>query len=361
VLYHLLYPLSEHFGGFNVFRYITFRAACAAVTALLLSFLLGPWFIRQLQKFKVGQSVRRDGPESHYAKEGTPTMGGLLLLVAIVIPTVLWADLTNLQILMMVSVTMLLGILGFIDDYLLVVRNKPKGLMGRFKLIVQLLVGLGVGLAIRHWELYGELTGQSAVPFLKDTFISFGIVYVPFVALVITSSSNAVNLSDGMDGLAIGMVVPPAAAFGFLAYISGHYGFSEYLNIPFLSGAGELTIYCSAFIGAALGFLWFNAPPAQVFMGDTGSLALGGALGAMAVLIQREFLLVIVGGLFVVEVFSVMIQVMSFKLRGKRVFRMAPLHHHFELGNLSESKVVIRFWIISILLALLTLATIKLQ
>ena len=361
MLYHLLDPLSEFFGGFNVFRYITFRAACAAVTALVLCFVLGPWFIRKLARLNVGQQVRKDGPASHYAKEGTPTMGGLLILTAITVPTLLWADLTNIQIQLIMGVTLILGILGFVDDYLLVVRHKPKGLMGRFKLVVQILVGLLMGLIIHRIALYDDVTNLTTIPFLKDTFINLGILYIPLVALVITGSSNAVNLSDGLDGLAIGMVIPPAAAFGFLAYISGHFGFSEYLNMPHLVGAGELTIFCCALIGAALGFLWYNAPPAQVFMGDTGSLALGGALGAMSVLVKRELLLIIVGALFVAEVCSVIIQVLGYKLKGKRIFRMAPLHHHFELGNLSESKVVIRFWIVSILLALLTLASVKLQ
>jgi phospho-N-acetylmuramoyl-pentapeptide-transferase len=343
VLYHLLYPLSDYFGGFNVFRYITFRSAYAAVTALVLSFVFGPWLIRRLRAWRVGQQVRREGPRTHLTKEGTPTMGGLLILAAIAIPTLLWADLANLQIQLVLLVTLLMGGLGFLDDYLHVVRRQPKGLLGRYKLLVQ----FGVGLLV--------------VPFLKDTLISLGLLYAPFVALVITGASNAVNFSDGLDGLAIGMVVPAASAFGALAYVSGHAVFSNYLNIPFLHGAGELTVFCSAFVGAGLGFLWFNAHPAEVFMGDTGSLALGGALGAVAVLIKRELLLVIVGGLFVAEVMSVIIQVLVFKATGRRVFRMAPLHHHFELGNWPESKVVIRFWIVSILLALVTLSTLKLQ
>ncbi len=361
MLYHLLYPLSEYFSGFNVFRYLTFRSAYAAVTALVLCFVLGPWLIRRLRAWRVGQQVRSDGPQRHLAKAGTPTMGGLLILTAIVVPTLLWADLTNLQIQLVLVVTVLLGVLGFLDDYLHVVRKQPKGLLGRYKLLVQFAAGLLVGLTIR-WALpYGDLTTRTAVPFLKETFLSLGALYAPFVALVVMGASNAVNLSDGLDGLAIGMVVPAASAFGALAYVSGHAGFSQYLNIPFLQGAGELTVFCSAFVGAGLGFLWFNAHPAEVFMGDTGSLALGGALGAVAVLIKRELLLVIVGGLFVAEALSVIIQVAVFKATGRRVFRMAPLHHHFELGNWPESKVVIRFWIVSILLALVTLSTLKLQ
>ncbi len=361
MFYHLLEPLTDIFSGFNVIRYITFRSAYAAVTALVLSFLLGPWLIRRLRGWKIGQQVRADGPQTHYAKQGTPTMGGLLIVGAIAIPTLLWADLTNLQVQLALGVTLLLGALGFLDDYLHSVRKHPGGLMGRYKLIVQGLAGLAVGLIVMQSEPYGALSGRTVIPFLKDTFLSLGWLYVPFVALVITASSNAVNLSDGLDGLAIGMVAPPAAAFAALAYVSGHMGFSEYLNIPFLEGAGELSIFCAAFVGAALGFLWFNAHPAEVFMGDTGSLALGGALGTVAVLIKRELLLTMVGALFVAEVLSVVIQVLSYKLCGRRVFRMAPLHHHFELGDWPETKVVIRFWIISILLALLTLSTIKLQ
>ncbi len=361
MLYHLLDPLTDLFGGFNVFRYITFRSAYAAVTALLLCFVLGPWLIRRLRRLKVGQQVRKDGPESHYSKQGTPTMGGLLILAAIAVPTLLWADLTNLQIQLALGVTLVMGALGFLDDYLNVVAKRPGGLMGRYKLVVQVAAGITVGWVILQADLYGGLSSKTAVPFMKDTFLSLGWLYIPFVVVVITGSSNAVNLSDGLDGLAIGMVAPPAAAFAALAYVSGHTGFSDYLNIPFLEGAGELTIFCAAFVGAALGFLWFNAHPAEVFMGDTGSLAMGGALGTVAVLIKKELLLSLVGALFVAEVLSVVIQVLSYKLYGKRVFRMAPLHHHFELGDWPETKVVIRFWIISILLALLTLSTLKLQ
>lgn len=361
MLYYLLVPLSEHFHALNVFRYITFRTAYAAVTALLLSFLVGPWLIRRLRRMKLGQQVRRDGPQTHLVKEGTPTMGGLLIVGAIAIPTLLWADVRNVQIQLVLATTLVLGALGFLDDYLHVVRGRRKGLLGRYKLLVQISVGLAVGAVFAMSGLYGDLTLRTAVPFLKDTFINLGLLYIPFVALVVTGASNAVNLSDGLDGLAVGMVLPAALAFGALAYVSGHARFSEYLNIPFLPGAGELTIFCAAYLGAGLGFLWFNAHPAEVFMGDTGSLSLGGALGMVAVLIKRELLLVIVGGLFVAEVLSVVAQVVSYRLWGRRVLRMAPLHHHFELGRMPETKVVIRFWIISILLALLTLSTVKLQ
>ncbi|MCK4414308.1 MAG: phospho-N-acetylmuramoyl-pentapeptide-transferase [Candidatus Eisenbacteria sp.] len=361
MLYYLLTPLSDYSVVFNVFRYISFRSVYAAVTALLLCFLLGPWMIRRLRAWRIGQLVRSDGPRSHQVKEGTPTMGGLLILAAIAIPTLLWADVANRQIQLILGTTIVLGGLGFLDDYLHIVRGRRNGLPGRYKLIVQFTLGLVVGAIVIGSSLYGDLTMRTAVPFLKDTFLNLGLLYVPFVALVVTGASNAVNLSDGLDGLAIGMVLPAAAAFGALAYVSGHAGFSEYLNIPLLAGCGELTVYCSAFLGAGLGFLWFNAHPAEVFMGDTGSLALGGALGMVAVLIKRELLLLIVGGLFVAEVLSVILQVLSYRLRGRRIFRMAPLHHHFELGNWPESKIVIRFWIVSILLALVTLSTIKLQ
>jgi phospho-N-acetylmuramoyl-pentapeptide-transferase len=361
VLYALLYPLSEQIGALNVFRYITFRSVYAAVTALLLAFLLGPWLIRRLRRWGIGQSVRSDGPQSHLAKAGTPTMGGLLILGAIVIPTLLWADLSSPQIQIVLLTTIFLGALGFLDDYRHAVQHHPKGLRGRYKLAGQLALGLLVGFVILRSSLYGELSDRTAIPFLKTTFIDLGLLYIPFVALVVTATSNAVNLSDGLDGLAIGMVTPPAVAFGVLAYVAGHAKFSEYLNIPFLPGAGELTVFCAAFVGAALGFLWFNAHPAEIFMGDTGSLALGGALGMVAVLIKRELLILLVGGLFVAEMLSVVAQVVSFRLWGRRVLRMAPLHHHYELGSMAETKVVVRFWIVSILLALLTLSTIKLQ
>jgi phospho-N-acetylmuramoyl-pentapeptide-transferase len=361
VLYHLLYPLREEFVLFNVFRYITFRSAYAAVTALLLSFLLGPVLIRWLRTKGWGQRVREDGPSRHLAKEGTPTMGGLLILSAIVGPTLLWANLTNVYIQIILLVTVILGLLGFLDDYLRVVRRLPKGLLGRYKLAGQIFVGLVVGGILVTQQPHGALTTRTTVPFLKDVFLNFGPLYIPFVVLVITATSNAVNLSDGLDGLATGMIIPPAAAFGALAYVSGHAKFAEYLNIPYFPGVGELTVYASAFVGACLGFLWYNAHPAQIFMGDTGSLALGGSLGTLAILVKRELLLVIVGGLFVLEALSVMLQVLSFKTRGRRIFRMAPLHHHFELLGWPESQVVVRFWIVSILLALITLSTVKLQ
>ncbi len=361
MLYELLYPLREYFSAFNVFRYITFRAAYATVTALLMSFLLGPWMIARLRRYRLAQVIRSDGPKSHLEKQGTPTMGGLLILVSIILPTLLWANLASSRVWMMLFVTFGLGLLGFLDDYLRVVRRVPKGLLGRYKLAGQVVIGLAVGILLYSTGAFGELTTRTTIPFLKDRFLDLGWFYIPFVMLVITGSSNAVNLADGLDGLATGMVIPAAIAFGGLAYLSGNAVFAEYLNIPFLEGCGELMVYSGALFGACLGFLWFNAHPAEVFMGDTGSLALGGSLGAMAILVKRELLLVIVGGLFVLEVLSVVIQVLSYRWTGKRVFLMAPLHHHFELAGWSEGKVVVRFWIVAILLALVTLSTVKLQ
>jgi phospho-N-acetylmuramoyl-pentapeptide-transferase len=356
-----LYPLRDAVSVFNIFRYITFRGAYAAVTALLLAFLLGPIIIRWLRSRGWGQMIRTDGPSSHLSKQGTPTMGGLLILTAILIPTLLWANLTNIYIQIILLVTVALGALGFLDDYLRVVKKLPKGLLGRYKLAGQIVVGLIVGGLLLWNRPQGDLTTRTTIPFFKDILLNFGILYLGVSVLIITASSNAVNLSDGLDGLAVGMIIPPAAAFGGLAYVSGHAQFAEYLNIPYLPGVGELTIYCAAFIGACLGFLWFNAHPAEVFMGDTGSLSLGGCLGTLAILIKRELLLVVVGGLFVAEALSVMMQVFSWKTRRRRIFLMAPLHHHFEMMGWPETRVVVRFWIISILLALITLSTLKLQ
>jgi phospho-N-acetylmuramoyl-pentapeptide-transferase len=362
MLYHLLYPLREYWSVLNVFKYITFRASYAAITALLICFVFGPWLIRKLGEWKLGQTVREDGPATPLVKAGTPTMGGLLIVAAIVVPTLLWANLSNHCIWLMLFTTLSLGAVGFLDDYLHVVRHRRKGLQGRWKLVGQFSVGAAVGLVLVLVKPFGtHPITATAVPFLKNVMVDFGIFYIPFVAFVITAMSNAVNLSDGLDGLAIGLVIPPAIALGGLAYLSGNAVFANYLNVHFLPESGELTVYAAALVGAALGFLWHNAYPAKVFMGDTGSLALGGSLGALAVLVKREFLLVIVGGIFVAENLSVMIQVLSFKYRGKRVFKMAPLHHHFEGLGWPETRVVVRFWIIGILLALLTLSTIKLQ
>jgi phospho-N-acetylmuramoyl-pentapeptide-transferase len=363
MFYEWVYPLHRLHGlsALNVFRYITFRAAYAAITALLLCFVLGPPMIEWLRRVRLGQKIREEGPQSHLAKSGTPTMGGLLIVAAIVVPTVLWGNFHSRPVWLAVLATVWLGALGFIDDYLRVVKGLPKGLLGRYKLVGQIALGGLIGVILLRFPEPGLSATTTNVPFLKFRFLDFGVLFVPFVILVITGSSNAVNLTDGLDGLASGLVAIAAVAFAGMCYVSGHVRFSEYLHISYLRYGGELTVFCAAVLGASLGFLWYNCHPADVFMGDTGSLALGGALGTVAVLIKREFWLVLVGGVFVVEALSVMIQVASFKLWGRRVLRMAPIHHHFELSGWAESRVVLRFYIAGALLALLSLSTFKLQ
>jgi phospho-N-acetylmuramoyl-pentapeptide-transferase len=360
MFYHLFYPLRDLISAFNVFRYITFRSAYAAITALLISFLLGPFFLKMLKNRRLTEGVREFAPESHASKAGTPTMGGVLIITATLIPTILWARLDNELVWIMVFATLWLGAVGFIDDYLKVVKRRKKGLVARYKLAGQLGLGLLVGLLLYYRPLILN-PAAIEVPFFKDAVISLGAFYVLFVMIVITASSNAVNLTDGLDGLAIGLTVFVALAFAAMSYITGHVKFSDYLNVPYIAGTGELTVYCSALIGAGLGFLWFNAHPADVFMGDTGALAVGGALGTLAVLIKKEIWLVIVGGVFVAIAASVIIQIASVKLTGKRVFLMSPLHHHFQKKGWHESKVVVRFWIVGALFALLSLSTLKLQ
>jgi phospho-N-acetylmuramoyl-pentapeptide-transferase len=363
VFYEWVYPLSELPGlsALNVFRYITFRSAYAAITALLVCFVLGPPMIEWLRRVRLGQKIRAEGPQAHLAKAGTPTMGGLLIVAAIVVPTLLWGNLHSRATWIALLATVWLGGIGFLDDYLRVVKGFPKGLLGRYKLAGQVTLGAAIGLILLLWPEPELPPTMTHVPFFKFRFLDFGVLFIPFVILVVTGSSNAVNLTDGLDGLASGLVAIAALAFAGMCYLSGHVRFSEYLNITHLRYAGELTVFCAAVLGAALGFLWYNCHPADVFMGDTGSLALGGALGAVAVLIKREFWLVLVGGIFVAEALSVMIQVGSFKLWGRRVFRMSPLHHHFELMGWAESRVVLRFYIMGALLALLSLSTFKLQ
>jgi len=362
MFYHLFTQLIDYVSGFNLFRYITFRTAAATITAIIISLLLGPLFIRLLRRFQIKEKIRQEGPQSHQAKEGTPTMGGVIVLAAIVIPILLWADLTNYYILMLLMVTVWLGTIGFMDDYLKAVKDQSKGMVARKKLVGQILLGLVFGLLLTLVPPNASFDGTTSIPFLKNYVLNLGIFYIPFIIVVLTGSSNAVNLTDGLDGLAIGLTGLCFVAFAGFAYVTGRTDFSGYLQIDYIPGAGEMTIYCGAVVGAALGFLWFNSHPAEVFMGDTGSLALGGALGAIAILIKKELLLVIVGGVFVIEVLSVIIQVLSYRYRGgKRVFKMAPIHHHFELAGWSESKVVTRFWIIGALFALLTLATLKVR
>lgn len=361
MLYHLLYPLRDHFFAFNVFRYITFRSAYAMVTALLICFIFGPILIRWLKSVQIGQRIREEVPERHQAKEGTPTMGGVLIIAAILVPTLLWSNLANRYVQLAIVVTVWTGLIGFLDDYLRVIRKTEKGLVGRYKLLGQFLFGAALGLFLYLHPLAPDGATQSVVPFLKNWYIEWGILYVPFVILIVMGSSNAVNLTDGLDGLAAGAAAFSFFAFAALAYLSGHRNFASYLNIPYLPGCGELTVYCMSVVGAALGFLWYNTHPAQIFMGDTGSLSLGGALGTVAVLLKKELLLVVIGGIFVAEALSVILQVGSFKLTGRRIFNMAPFHHHFELKGWSEEKVVVRFWIIAALLALLSISTLKLQ
>jgi phospho-N-acetylmuramoyl-pentapeptide-transferase len=361
MLYYLFFPLREYVSGFNLFRYITFRSAWAAITALLISFVVGPYIIRKLREHQIGEEIRSDGPPTHLKKAGTPTMGGLIILSALVIPTLLWAKVTNVYILLILFATLWMGVVGFIDDYLKVVKKYPKGLIARYKLAGQITLGLIVGSIIYFSPQFEGIATLSTVPFFKDYEIDFGVLYIPMVVFVITGFSNAVNLTDGLDGLAIGLVGISSLAWAAIAYISGRFDFSDYLNIIYLPGAGELTVFCAALVGAALGFLWYNASPAQVFMGDTGALALGSALGALAILLKKELLLVIIGGVFVAEVLSVIIQVTYYKRTKKRVFKMAPIHHHFELLGWPEQKVVVRFWIIGILLVLFSLSTFKIR
>lgn len=360
MLYHLLYPLHEYFSVFNVFRYITFRTAYAVLTALLLSFLFGPLLIRWLRQRQIGQQIRSDGPQSHLGKAGTPTMGGLLIVPAVCIPTLLWADLTNKYIWMLLGATLGFGAIGLVDDYLKAVRRRSDGLRMYQKLLLQGGIAMVLSLLI-YLDPLDPYSSMLHIPFLKQWLIDLGWFYIPFAAVVIVGSSNAVNLTDGIDGLAIGLVGIAAVANALLVYVSGHAVFANYLQVLYLPGIGELTIFCGALLGASLGFLWYNAYPAEVFMGDVGSLALGGALGTLAVITKHEVILAVVGGIFVFETLSVIAQVASFKLTGKRIFRMAPLHHHFELLGWPESKVIVRFWIAGIILALLSLSTLKLR
>jgi len=362
MLYHLLYPLRDIFFGFNIFRYITFRAAMAAFTAFTISLLFFPVLIRKLRQAKIGENIRKEESAQfynlHQAKQGTPTMGGILILAAILISTFLWADITNRYILISNFVLIWLGITGFFDDYIKQIRQKSKGLTVRAKLISQIILGLLIGVFL---FLDPQFSTKLDIPFLKQIQINLGIFYILLITLVICGSSNAVNLTDGLDGLAIGNVIMVALSFSVLSYVSGHAKFSQYLFIPYLEGSGELTIFCASIVGSGLGFLWFNCYPASIFMGDVGSLPLGGALGTVAVLIKKELLLVIVGGIFVVEAISVILQIASFRIRKKRIFKIAPLHHHFQFTGWQESKVIVRFWIIAALLALFTLITLKIR
>jgi len=361
MLHWLLYPLRHHFIGFNLLGYITFRSGAAAVLALLATFFIAPLVIRMLARRGIGEQIRKDGPESHRNKAGTPTFGGVIILSAVLISMLLFGRLENLYTRVLIGTTVWFGVVGFLDDWLKVVKKYPKGLIGRYKLLGQVLWGLAVGFVALVAPEFETVRTYSTVPFFKNLMIDFGLLYIPMVILVITGTSNAVNLTDGLDGLAIGLVGIASLAWAGISYVTGRVDFSQYLNINYLRGAGEITVFCSALIGASLGFLWYNSHPASVFMGDTGALALGGVLGTMAVLLKKEILLLIVGGVFWAENVSVVLQVASFKWRGKRIFKMAPLHHHFELLGWPEEKIVVRFWIVGVLLALLTLGTFKVR
>ena len=361
MLFRLLYPLHEYISVFNVFRYITFRSALSTLTALLISFGLGSWLIRKLRNLQIGQNIRPEGPQTHHTKKGTPTMGGLLIILAAVLPTLLWADLTNRYVWIAVASTLAFGVIGFLDDYLKLRKMRSLGLTVRGKMAAQILVAGAIGVYLVHLAHVDLFTTQFSFPFFKRWTPDLGWFYVPFIMVVIIGAANAVNLTDGLDGLAIGSVLIASATFAILVYIAGNAVASTYLGVLNVKGSGELTVFCGALVGASLGFLWFNCNPAEVFMGDVGSMALGGAIGTVAVLIKQEILLVFVGGLFVMEAVSVILQVGSFKMRGRRIFRMAPLHHDFELAGWPEPKVIIRFWIIAIIFALVSLSTLKLR
>ena len=352
--------LTQYYSGFNVFSYLTLRAILGILTALMISLYFGPKLIRALQRMQIGQTVRDDGPQSHLSKSGTPTMGGLLILAAIFTSTLLWADLSNKYVWATLFVIGSLGVVGFIDDYRKVIRKDPKGLIAKWKYFWQSVIALVVATALYVTSTHGNETSL-VVPFFKDVLPQLGLFYIVITYFALVGTSNAVNLTDGLDGLAIVPTILVAAALAIIAYLTGNINFSAYLHIPHLPLASELVVVCTAIVGAGLGFLWFNTYPAQVFMGDVGSLALGGALGIIAVLVRQELLLIIMGGVFVMEALSVIAQVTSFRLYGKRIFRMAPIHHHFELKGWPEPKIIVRFWIISIILALIALSTLKLR
>lgn len=352
--------LQQFHSGFNVFQYLTFRAIIGTITALVLSLIIGPAMIRRLTRYKIGQQIRDDGPQSHLAKAGTPTMGGSLILISITISTLLWSDLGNRQVWIALTVTLLFGLIGGVDDYKKLIYGNSKGLSTKAKYFWQTVFGLGAAIYI-YSVAKTDIETSLLIPFMKDVLIPMGWFFVVLTYLVIVGSSNAVNLTDGLDGLAILPAVMVAGGLGIFAYLTGNSNFAAYLGIPYVAGVGELTIFCGSLVGAGLGFLWFNTYPAQVFMGDVGALAIGAALGVVAVLVRQEIILMIMGGIFVMETVSVMLQVASFKLTGKRLFRMAPLHHHFELKGWPEPRVIVRFWIITVILVLIGLASLKVR
>ena len=360
MLYSLLYNLHDWFSALNVFRYITFRASLAVLTAMLFSLFLGPWIIGRMKRFSMTQQIRDDGPKTHMNKAGTPTMGGILIVLCILLSVILWGDLKNMYIWVMVVSLAGFGLIGFFDDYLKVTRKNHKGLRALYKFCNQIVLALAIGIFL-YMNPKDPYTDVLSVPFFKKWLFDLSWFYIPFSMIVIVGSSNAVNLTDGIDGLAIGLVAIAVLATGALVYISGHKGLAQYLQVLYLPGTGELTVFCGAMFGASLGFLWYNSYPADIFMGDVGSLGLGGSLGTLAVITKHEIVLAVVGGIFVIETISVILQVASFQLTGKRVFKMAPIHHHFELKGWPEPKVIVRFWIIGMMLALLSLATLKVR
>ena len=367
MLYQLLYPLRDFFSPLNVFQYITFRSASAAILALIISFILGPAIIRMLHRNQIGEEIREYGPESHYKKRGTPTMGGIIILSAIILPTLLLADIKNPFVQILLISTIWMGCIGFIDDYLKSVKKIKKGLVARYKLAGQITIGLIITFWIYNTPAWENIRTVTSIPFLKDSVIDFGLLYPLMIILVVAGASNAVNLTDGLDGLAAGLLAISFSTFSVIAYVSGRIDFSDYLNIIYLPGAGELTIFTASCVGACLGYFWFNASPAEVFMGDVGSLSSGAALGTLAILLKKELLLIIIGGVFVAEAVSVILQVGYYRYTkkktgdGKKLFLMATFHHHYELKGFSESKVVTRFWIIGLLLAFMTLTTFKIR
>ncbi len=360
MLYLLLYNLHNWFSPFNVFRYITFRTSLAVLSAMIFTVLLGPGIINRLKRLSMTQQIRDDGPKTHMGKTGTPTMGGLLIILCILLSVFMWGDLKNIYVWVLIISLVGFGGIGFLDDYLKIARKNHKGLRAYQKFGMQLALAFLIGVFL-YMNPKDPFTDVLNVPFFKRWLFDLGWFYIPFSVIVIVGSSNAVNLTDGIDGLAIGLVAVAVLANGVLVYISGHKGLAQYLQVLYLPGTGELTVFCGAMLGAALGFLWYNSYPADIFMGDVGSLGLGGTLGTLAVITKHELVLAIVGGIFVIETISVMLQVASFKLTGKRVFKMAPIHHHFELKGWPEPKVIVRFWIVGIMLALLSLATLKVR
>ncbi|MCP4672339.1 MAG: phospho-N-acetylmuramoyl-pentapeptide-transferase [Desulfobacula sp.] len=359
MLYEFLYPYHVDFTFLNIFRYITFRTIYGGLTAFLICFLLGPWVIKKLAQMQIGQIIQTDGPKSHMGKQGTPTMGGILILFASFTSIAIWGNLSNHYVNILLLSLLLFGFIGFFDDYLMQVKKRNMGFTARGKFLIQIIFGLFISYLIYKCP---DFNSKLTIPFLKDISPDLGIFYIPFACLVIVGTSNAVNLTDGLDGLAIGPYIVASVTYMFFAYVAGHFQIAQYLHVKHIAAAGETAVICGVLAGAGLGFLWFNSHPAQVFMGDSGSIPLGGILGTIAVITKQEILLLIVGGLFVVEALSVILQVSYFKItNGKRIFRMAPLHHHFELKGWHESKVIVRFWIISITLALLSLSTLKIR